>query len=154
MKKVNLIVSGFLCLYLFSSCSDDDSNRVNNNADTSAIIETVQSGNWRITSFVEDGNDETNHYTGFTFTFGNGNVLTAQSGEVTYTGTWSVTHDNSDDDDSPGSDIDFNIGFSAPAQFEELSDDWDILERTATKIRLIDVSGGNGGTDYLTFEKN
>lgn len=35
-----------------------------------------------------------------------------------------------------------------------LSDDWDVLERTDTKIRLIDVSGGNGGTDYLTFEKN
>jgi hypothetical protein len=26
--------------------------------------------------------------------------------------------------------------------------------RTSTKIELIVVSGGNGGTDYLTFEKN
>ena len=121
---------------------------------TSEIIQTVQSGNWRVTSFVEEGNDETNHYTGFTFTFGANNVLTAQNGDIVHTGTWSVTYDNSDDDDSPGSDIDFNIGFSTPAQFEELSDDWDILERTATKIRLVDVSGGNGGTDYLTFEKN
>ena len=39
-------------------------------------------------------------------------------------------------------------------EYMDLSDDWDIVERTDTKIRLQDVSGGNGGTDYLTFEKN
>lgn len=154
MKKTKSILFGFLALCLMSACSDDDNNSVNNNTNTSEVIQTVQSGNWRVTSFVEDGNDETNHYTGFTFTFGANNVLTAQNGDTVHTGTWSVTQDNSDDDDSPGSDIDFNIGFSAPPQFEELSDDWDILERTATKIRLVDVSGGNGGTDYLNFEKN
>ena len=51
-------------------------------------------------------------------------------------------------------DIDFNIFFSAPADFAELSDDWDIISHTALKIELIHVSGGNGGTDLLTFEKN
>ena len=35
----------------------------------------------------------------------------------------------------------------------KLSDDWDILEYTSGRIRLIDVSGGDGSTDYLTFEK-
>lgn len=45
--------------------------------------------------------------------------------------------------------------FSSPAVFaDELTDDWDIISYSATKIQLIDVSGGNGGTDYLTFEKN
>jgi hypothetical protein len=38
--------------------------------------------------------------------------------------------------------------------FEDLNDDWDIISRSSTKIELIDISGGNGGTDYLTFEKN
>ena len=51
-------------------------------------------------------------------------------------------------------DIDFNIFFSAPADFAELSEDWDIISHTASKIELIHVSGGNGGTDLLTFEKN
>ena len=37
--------------------------------------------------------------------------------------------------------------------FEELNDDWDVVSQSATKIELIDVSGGNGGTDYLTFER-
>ena len=38
--------------------------------------------------------------------------------------------------------------------FEDLNDDWDFISQSSTKIELIDVSGGNGGTDYLTFEKN
>ena len=58
-------------------------------------------------------------------------------------------------DDSPSNDLDFNILFTSPTNFsDELSDDWDILSRTDTKVELVDVSGGNGGTDYLTFEKN
>jgi hypothetical protein len=59
-----------------------------------------------------------------------------------------------DDDDSFDSDIDVNIGFASPAEFADLTDDWDVAERTGTRIKLVDVSGGNGGTDYLTFEKN
>jgi len=54
---------------------------------------------------------------------------------------------------STSNDIDFNIFFASPADFAELSDDWDIISHTATKIELKDVSGGNGGTDLLTFEK-
>lgn len=51
-------------------------------------------------------------------------------------------------------DIDFNIFFASPADFAELTEDWDIITHSATKIELIHVSGGNGGTDLLTFEKN
>jgi hypothetical protein len=52
------------------------------------------------------------------------------------------------------SDLDFNLAFSSPAEFLELSDDWEIIEKSTTVIKLKDVSGGNGGTDYLTFTKN
>jgi len=50
--------------------------------------------------------------------------------------------------------LDFNIGFASPIFFADLTDDWDIISRTDIKIELIDASGGHGGTDYLTFEKN
>lgn len=151
MKAFNFLLAGIAVVGL-QSCSDDDSTSVNTN--TSEVITTVQSGTWKITNFEEDGNDETNHFTGFNFTFGEDGVLTATKNDVTYTGSWSVTQDSSSDDDSPGSDIDFNIGFASPDDFTELNDDWDIMERTNTRIKLVDVSGGNGGTDYLTFEKN
>ncbi len=151
-------MAAMVCL-VGASCSDDDSKSTNNNnaADVAAVITTATSGTWKITSFLEDTNDETNHFTGYNFTFGTNGSLTATNGTNNYAGSWSVTDSNSssdDDDSSNSNDIDFNINFTTPADFEELSDDWDILERTATKIKLVDVSGGNGGTDYLTFEKN
>ena len=36
----------------------------------------------------------------------------------------------------------------------ELEKDWHIVEKTSTKLRMEDVSGGAGGTDYLTLERN
>ena len=50
-------------------------------------------------------------------------------------------------------EIDFNIFFASPADFAELSEDWNIVSFSANKIELIHESGGDGDTDLLTFEK-
>ncbi|MFD0964256.1 hypothetical protein [Pseudofulvibacter geojedonensis] len=75
-------------------------------------------------------------------------TITASNGAVTYNGIWSITNSSS------LSSVDFNINFNLTNEFEDLNDDWDFITNTVTKIELIDVSGGNGSTDYLTFEKN
>jgi hypothetical protein len=139
-------------LFFATSCSsDDDSNPSTTNPSTTDVINTVSSGTWRITSYLDSGQDETADFAGYNFTFGASNVLTATNGTNNYSGIWSVTND-----DDSANDLDFDILFSAPApaSFQDLSDDWDVVERTETKVRLRDVSGGNGDTDYLTFEKN
>ncbi|WP_417350430.1 hypothetical protein [Flavobacterium alkalisoli] len=146
MLACTLIISAAAC------SSDDDNSFVNN--DLSEIISMAQSGSWKISSYVDSGNDETNHFTGYNFTFGSGGVLTATNGDATYTGTWSVTNDDDSNDDNPSGDVDFNIAFTSPADFADLTDDWHIVQVTATTISLIDVSGGNGGTDTLVFVKN
>ena len=134
-----------------SMCSnDDDSPTTSRNP--SDIINIVNNGTWRITYYYDTDHEETSNFNGYNFTFGESNVLTASNGTNSYTGTWSVTDSNSNDDNL--SDLDFNIAFSSPAQFEELTDDWEIIEKSSTLIKLKDVSGGNGGTDYLTFAKN
>ncbi len=132
-----------------SMCSSDSSSTSNSTAD---VVNIVNTGTWRVTYYYDTDHEETSAYTGYTFTFGPSNVLTATNGSTTNTGTWSVLDSNSNDDSI--SDLDFTIDFSSPAQFAELSDDWEIMEKTATLIKLRDVSGGNGGTDYLTFTKN
>lgn len=134
-----------------SMCSNDDDNS-SSSVNQTTVVNTVSSGTWRITLYNDSGTIKTNQFTGYNFTFGPSNVLTATNGTQTYTGVWSVTDSNSNDDSMD--DLDFNIAFTAPANFLELTDDWDIQSRTDTKIELIDISGGNGGTDYLTFEKN
>jgi len=154
MKKV-LLIPMLFCLFMLnvaSMCSSDD-NSSSSSQDPTPIINAATQGTWRVTSYVDSGTDETNHFTGYNFTFSNGGVLTATNGSNTVTGTWSVLNDDSNDD-SPSNDLDFNIGFTAPANFADLTDDWDIVSYSETTISLIDVSGGNGGTDTLVFTKN
>lgn len=156
MKKMKISVAAMILAVAFASCSDDDNNSLNPAAQQiQQTVSTAQSGTWRITRYIDSGNVETNDFAGYNFTFGANNALTAANGTNTYTGTWSVTQSNSVDDDDSG-DIDFSIIFNAqaPASFLDLNDDWDLVERTATKITLVDISGGNNSTDYLTLEKN
>jgi hypothetical protein len=116
------------------------------------VTENMGSGTWRVSLFEESGKDETNHFAGYQFSFLNGGILSASSDAVSFEGIWSITDSNSSDDSSD--DIHFNIYFNLSNDFEDLNDDWDIISNTVTKIELIDASGGNGGTDYLTFERN
>ncbi|MES2748681.1 MAG: hypothetical protein V4648_09875 [Bacteroidota bacterium] len=154
MKKLKVIsfLAVLFMLNVASSCSNDDDDNPTSQ-DPTPVINTVNNGTWRITLFDDSGTIETNHFTGYNFTFGPSNVLSATNGTNTYNGIWSVTSDDSGDD-SPSNDLDFNIAFSSPADFTDLTEDWNIITYTATKIQLIHVSGGGGGTDYLTFEKN
>lgn len=154
MKKVSFY-SFLMCIFMLSTasmCSSDD-NPPLIAQDPAPVVNTMSQGTWRVTLYQDSGTDETSHFTGYNFTFASANVLTATNGTNTYTGTWSVTNSDSNDD-NPNNDLDFNIFFASPANFADLTDDWDIASRTATRIQLIDVSGGNGGNDYLTFEKN
>jgi hypothetical protein len=156
MKTIHFINKQSIVLLLvtvfFLSCSSDDSNSNGTNS-ISSVTSIVASGTWKITYYFDTDKEETSNFSGYNFTFGSNGVLTATNGTLTQTGTWSVTDSNSNDDNSI-SDLDFNIAFASPATFNELTDDWEIIERTSTVIKLKDVSGGNGGTDYLTFTKN
>ncbi|HMK05902.1 MAG TPA: hypothetical protein VK476_00115 [Flavobacterium sp.] len=160
MKTVKLlsILGCMLFLTTASTChhddDDDSSSFSNNQVAIAAVNTTMLQGNWRITYYFDTDHDATVQFSTYTFTFGAGNVLTASNGNNTYTGSWIVTNSNSSNDDNPDSDVDFNIAFSNSAGFAELTDDWEIVSRTANRIELIDISGGNGGTDHLVFEKN
>lgn len=148
MKKL-LSVSLAFSLFFLNACSNDNNdnnNNNNNNPTPTTVSNTLSSGTWRITYYWDTDHEETSNYSGYAFTFGSGNVLTAVNGASTVTGTWVTGLDDSQ--------VKLILAFSTPASFAELSDDWHVTERTDTRIKLEDVSGGGGGTDYLTFEKN
>lgn len=133
---------------------DDDDGSFNDNlGEIQQVIDQAESGVWRVTSFIDSGQDETHHFNGVSFTFQSNGSLVASGNNSSLTGSWSVTDSNSNDDSSD--DIDFNIFFnvSESNKFEDLNDDWDIVLHSNDLIRLRDVSGGNGGTDILTFER-
>lgn len=161
MKKKIGIILGLIvmtCLLSLYGCSKSDNATADTNTSTAEQVANVaKSGTWRVTYFYDTDQEETGNFSGFSFTFNEDGTLVAVNGTTTVTGTWSIT-DNSgsssdDDGSSSDNDNDFNIFFSSPDTFQDLSDDWDIVSISSDKIELIDVSGGNGGTDYLTFTK-
>jgi major membrane immunogen (membrane-anchored lipoprotein) len=133
-----LMVSGAM---LITSCTKD-----NILDDTpQEVTNTVTEGTWRISYFWDD-KDETSHFNGYDFTFNSNGTLSATNSSQTYSGTWSTGTDDSQ--------LKLTISFVSPADFEELSDDWHIIERSDNLIKLEDVSGGDGSIDYLNFTKN
>jgi len=158
-KFLNQIAIMILSIFVASCSSSDDSNNNSNNnnaAEIQAVEDAAESGTWRVSSYIDSGQDETNDFNGYDFTFnGNGTVM-AVNGATTVNGTWSVTDSSNSSDDSNDDDIDFNLSFQVAVDhdFDDLNDDWDIVTHTSTMLSLIDISGGNGGTDTLVFVKN
>jgi hypothetical protein len=146
MKKILLPV---IALGLLAAC-------IKWNNSQNQINKTAIDGTWIVSSYIDDGDDETADFTTFRLDFLDDGTLNAtdlvSSNSNPYAGTWSITDSNSNDDDSLD-DLDFNINFAVGNKLDDLSDDWDIISYTDTEIKLIDVSGGGGGTDYLTLTK-
>jgi|SRR5690606_7695882 len=149
MKTLSILLMGLLLSFSVSSCfgSDDDDSHHNDDDDNSngGITEVVD-GTWKVTFFQEDNSNQTSHFNGYVFDFGADGSVVATNGTITKTGLWN----NGGDDSSNKLNIQFpdNNG-----PFEEISEDWDITEKTVTEIDLKHISGGDGSIDLLTFEK-
>lgn len=142
----NILFLLFVTVSLFS-CKKDDNDSNSSTITTINLAATASTGTWRVTYYYDTDHEETSNFSGYAFTFAGGNVLTAtKAGATTVTGTWATGNDDSK--------VKLILTFTTPASFAELSDDWHVIERTDTRIKMQDVSGGNGGTDFLTFEKN
>lgn len=157
IMKYNILKLGIAMTLLFSAnaCSDDDKEMTNDN---SVLIqeakEVATNGSWIISSYIESTIDQTSNFSGYTFTFNTDGTLIAIKDSSNIEGTWSVTDDDSSMDDSPDDDIDFNIFFTNPTEFSELSEDWEIRTINSSTIELRHISGGDGDIDTLTFVKS
>jgi len=126
-------------------CDEDDDNDYNDDdVDDRDFRAILIDGKWEITYFFDD-KDETNSFRGFVFTFDeNGNVW-ASNNARTVEGKWSSYGDDGI------LELELNFGMGSP--FDEIQDDWHVIEFDKTIIKLKDVSGGDGSTEYLTFER-
>ncbi|MBV1924298.1 MAG: hypothetical protein KUG68_09765, partial [Flavobacteriaceae bacterium] len=99
-------------------------------------------GLWYVSLYDDDGDNETADYNGYQLSFNINGTVTASNGTV-INGTWQVL--------SSGNKLLLDFGSAIP--FDEFNDDWDVISTTNIRVDLQDVSGGNGGTDTLVFEK-
>lgn len=151
MKRI-ILYFGVALIFIFNTasfCSRDEIQY--SNVDVSPIVSGMSQGTWRITEYLDHGIDKTANFTGVDFTFGSNNLLTANSGGTIVNGTWIVTNNNHTDE-SPNDPVDFNISFESPPTYADITDDWDIVSRTATKLVLVDGTGQS--IDNMTLEKN
>ncbi|MGX5817966.1 lipocalin family protein [Chitinophaga lutea] len=123
----------FLLTAFVMSCSSGNDNPA-----------PVPAGAWRVSHFSERGSDETSDFSGYTFTFqDNGTALAVKAG-VNRTGSWSISGNRFN--------IDFGAKTDANKPLGELTDDWVILSRSSTDIRLADDN--TSSAELLTFTKN
>jgi hypothetical protein len=105
----------------------------------------VVSGTWKITSLIDNKNrDRTSNYSSYTFDFLTSGAFQVKQGTTVFkSGTWSNTSSYWT------AAIVINItGVLAEDDLGELNEDWRIIEKTDTKIKV-----QNGGGKVLVFGK-
>lgn len=140
MRTIHLFLAFIAFSFLIYSCKKDENISPSN---SSAVL---KDGTWKVTLFSEDGVNETHYFTGYSFDFMDNGTVKATSGANVVNGSWTTRND------SGKTKLDLN--FDDVNNFDELDEDWEILTQNSSKIELKHVSGGNGTTDLLTFEKN
>jgi hypothetical protein len=119
--------------------------------DLSMTSKVVADGHWQVTYFFDSDKEETSKFSGYTFSFNSDNTILATKASSDVRGKWIISDSHSSDDNPDH--VHFILTFPGNTIFDDLNEDWNFVRQTSKKIELIHVSGGNGGTDYLTFEK-
>ena len=123
---------------------DDCDNSSGGSGGTATLANTIINGTWYISYYFDDV-DETSNYSGYNFTFNMNGTSIAIKNSTSINGTWSNYIDSGQEK--------LELAFDG-LTLDELEDDWKVIEFSSNIIKLKDVSGGNGGTDYLYFTKN
>ncbi len=116
--------------------------------DVSYIREVMMSGNWVITTYLENDFDGTDLFFSYNFAFQAEHQMAVTIGEtgVTQAGYWRVIRDSS------GSlKVYLNGGENDP--LNEITDDWNVGEISETEIQLWDESG-DGTQKVLIFTRS
>ena len=104
------------------------------------------STNWSVSSYIDDGTDDTAVFENYVLSFGEEGVLTAVIDETTTEGTWSVSVSSS-------AELELIIDLGEAEPLDELTDSWDVTGLTENTVELEDVSGGDGSVDTLVIQR-
>ncbi len=117
MKKMRNLITLAILICLLASCTRSTDSTILNNAATV--------GNWKVSLFQEE-KDESSNYAGWSFTFDSNGRATAIKSGITVTGTWALKEGR------------FKLDFGTDLLLKHISDDWVIIEKSNTSIKLKD----------------
>jgi hypothetical protein len=127
MKKVFLLASTF---FVMVSCSSDDAENQNIIPATELLDSFTNNNGYLISTFIEDGVDDTDDFNDYTFTFNTDNVVTASFGEESSTGFYLIFIDDGR--------TELRMNFPDNPQLRELNDDWYYVSQTENSFRFED----------------
>lgn len=111
------------------------------------VSEQIGGNTWTVERFVDDDDNYTGFFTGWTFDFqANGTLLIDNNG-TQYTGGWYI---EDDDDDSRGKELHIFIS-SGPDPLRDMEEDWYFSALSANRMSLYDPEVV--GRDELVFVK-
>ena len=108
--------------------------------DTLFLEETLQNGVWYVSSYVDNGTDETLDYYYYDLTFNNDGTVTAVFNFDIINGTWSIEGNEGD--------LEIVLDFGNTT-FNELSTDWSVLDILIERVK----ADSNNGNNTLTLTK-
>lgn len=118
-------------------------NKTNVNPSPNETASQITKSKWKITYLYDSSNGNiTSTFQDYTFEFKDPNIITALSNNDTQAGLWITKIDDSK--------TELDLNFAASGIWDKLSDDWEVISVSNTKIELVD---DNSNEEKLTFEK-
>jgi hypothetical protein len=147
MKATTGFLLGFSIIFAFCGKSRDTEGTATNAGSGgmkgNITVSYLQQSNWQINYFNDSGREETDHFAGYHLDFNSDGSVNATKAGAKAAGKWSYAWEDNR--------YKLYLNFDS-SPFNELNNDWEIIHSNTSKIRLQDISDGNGGTDYLTLE--
>jgi hypothetical protein len=127
------------------SCGGGKAGERDNKPTKQKIESTLKEHQWKISNF-HDQKDETHHFKGYSFQFNRNGSVVASNSNTIVTGTWSTFN-------SGNGQLKLSVEFTLIEPFDELSDDWVIVENADDKIILNEGNTDPENADIVIFEK-
>lgn len=133
-----------MALALLLSAAGACTNASDDNSPSDTPVVVNDGGAWRVSYYFDKDEDETSDFAGYQFFFRDNGVLDASRNGAATSGTWKVIQDDGKQK------LVINAG-TAAKPLADLTDDWVIVEQSATRIRLEDDNDEH--VEELHFEK-
>ncbi len=113
--------------------------------DPQPLRDILQDGTWFVSQFLEKGDDETQVFSGFDFTFNPNQTVLATNGSVTVNGSWIVS--------VVGQRLNFEFDMDSPLNDAD-DNDYEVLDASDTLVTFVTRDGDGAIEDTLQFRKN
>lgn len=117
----------------------------NNTSNSLTLSDVIINGNWNVSYFLHETENQTLDYNGYVFVFYNDGSVIATKNSISTSGTWNIY--------SSYGVLKMNIDFDN-SKLDELEKDWKVIEYNANTFRLSYQENSNSETNYLYFDKN